>query len=137
MQALLEVLQSHHLIHQYVPGRYSMHDLVHLYASERCTGDMSADDRGRDLRRLVAFYLHTTNSADLTLFPRRTPLALDGPPFGCLPKEFDDMTSALAWLKGEYRCLLAAQELAAASGWDTQTWQLAWTLDTFYGARDF
>ena len=47
------------------------------------------------------------------------------------PEHLTDPHDAMAWLAGEHQVLLAALELAADAGYDTHTWQLAWSLDTY------
>jgi hypothetical protein len=41
----------------------------------------------------------------------------------------------VAWLTAEHRVLLAAVDRAAATGFDTLTWQLAWALAVFLDRR--
>ncbi|WP_146607494.1 hypothetical protein [Spongiactinospora gelatinilytica] len=59
---LLHRLEASHLVDQYVPGRYRLHDLVRLYAAERAALDLSEDDRVAAMRRLVRFYLNCVRS---------------------------------------------------------------------------
>ncbi|MPY62505.1 ATP-binding protein, partial [Streptomyces spongiae] len=132
-RVLLRALEEAHLLQQHTPGRYRMHDLVRLYATERghtLPGDLS----DTALRRLVDFHLHTACTADRLLFPHRQPIRLDppAPDAGPLPME---KAAALAWFDAEHPSLLAAQELALEQGRDRQAWQLAWTLDAFQRHR--
>ncbi|SEH01830.1 DNA-binding transcriptional activator of the SARP family [Nonomuraea solani] len=132
-RSLLRTLETAHLLHQHVPGRYRMHDLVRLYAIERAARDLSEDERAAAVRRLVDFYLHTSYVADLLLSPRRRgmfELAPAAP--GCLPRNLADAATAQEWFRAEHPCLLAAQRLAAEHGLHLAVWQLAWTLDTFH-----
>ncbi|MEO6082298.1 MAG: transcriptional regulator, SARP family protein, partial [Umezawaea sp.] len=54
----LAELEANHLVAQPEPGRYRMHDLVRLYATEQASQQEAA------LRRVVDFYLHTAHAAD-------------------------------------------------------------------------
>ncbi|GAA3612358.1 BTAD domain-containing putative transcriptional regulator [Nonomuraea rosea] len=131
-RTLLRALESAHLLHQHVPGRYRMHDLVRLYAIERAQLDLSADDRTAAVRRLVDFYLHTSHEADRLLSPhRRGVFDLDAPGPGCHPHAPADAAAAQAWFMAEHSCLLDAQRLAVEQDLHVAAWQFAWTLDTF------
>jgi DNA-binding SARP family transcriptional activator/tetratricopeptide (TPR) repeat protein len=132
--ACLNALQRHSLVQETSPGRWRMHDLVRLYAAERAGCD-PAVDRPAALRRLVGFYLHTAYAADRLLSPSRPVITLDEPAAGVLPLPLADRAAAQAWLDEEHTCAVAAQALAQRQGWHTETWQLAWSLRTFYGWR--
>ena len=132
-RTLLRTLETAHLLHQHVPGRYRMHDLVRLYAIERAALDLSVDDRTAAVRRLVDFFLHTSYAADRLLSPhRRGAIELDPPTAGHLPHVLADAAAARAWFGAEHACLLAAQQLAVKHGLHDAVWQLAWTLNTFH-----
>ncbi len=125
VQVLLDELDRSHLVHQHLPGRYRMHDLVRAYAQE--FGDRT--DAAAALYRLVSFYLHTADRADDLLDPQMQQITLAGPA-GALAIE--DRTEALTWFSTEHRNLLAAQGLARDRGWHDLSWQLAWTFDSFH-----
>ncbi|MEV0389502.1 BTAD domain-containing putative transcriptional regulator [Nonomuraea sp. NPDC050643] len=132
-RTLLRTLETAHLLHQHVAGRYRMHDLVRLYAIERAGADLSAGDRTAAVHRLVDFYLHTSYAADHLLSPqRRSGIKPDAPAPGCLPHTPADAAAALAWFKVEHHGLPALQRLAAEYGFRGVVWQLAWTFDTFH-----
>jgi tetratricopeptide (TPR) repeat protein len=130
-RALLRGLEHAHLVHQHLPGRYRMHDLIALYANDRAHHDLPDTDRTDGLRRLADFYLHTANTADRLLQPHRPPIQLDPPGSDYHPVPLADSAAAWVWLDAEHRCLLATQQLAADHGWHRTVWQLAWTLTTF------
>jgi DNA-binding SARP family transcriptional activator len=119
---LLRTLENAHLVHQHVPGRYRMHDLVRLYA-----GEQSADPAA--LRRVVDFYLGTAAEGARLLNPLH---ALDLPPGEPLDRE-----TALAWFEAEHLCLLAVQELAVERGWHVVVGQIAWVLWEFYSRNGY
>lgn len=132
-RAVLLELENAYLVQQHVPGRYRMHDLIALYAWEQARGDQSAGARADALLRVVDHYLHTAVAGEQMLSPaQRDPLSLDEPAAGCARQSLPDEAAALAWFRAEYPCLLAAQRLAAAQGWHTHVWQLAWATNTFH-----
>ena len=131
-RVVLRQLTTASLLHEHVPGRYRFHDLVRLYSAERAAEHESPDSRADARHRLLDHYLYTARVAALRLDPQRdftTP-----PP--CRPDvstlEIADTDAATAWFTAEHGVLLAAIEQAAASGFDAQVWQLAWSLTTFF-----
>ncbi|MER6136742.1 tetratricopeptide repeat protein [Streptomyces sp. NPDC001815] len=137
--AVLQVLEDASLIQQHVPGRYRMHDLLRLYATEQADDDRSRDDRDTALRRLADFYLHTAFAADRLLEPHRPLMEIDPPHVpvvpGGRPHRMPDRAAAQAWLDTEHPCLLATHRLAVTRGWHRMVWQLAWTLTAYHGRR--
>jgi DNA-binding SARP family transcriptional activator/tetratricopeptide (TPR) repeat protein len=130
VEVVLRALERQSLVHQHTPGRWRMHDLVRLYASEQAVRDQPEDGRQAALRRLVDFYLHTAYAGDRLLDPHRP--STGKPVSGSPGHPLHDQGEALAWFEAEHACLLGAQRLAAGQGWDQAVWQLAWTLDTFH-----
>ncbi|MBY8850443.1 AfsR/SARP family transcriptional regulator [Saccharothrix longispora] len=115
-------------------GRYAMHDLIRAYAAGTARG-LPDSARRRALRRVVDFYLHTTHAADRLLDPHRELVEPDPAEPGGEPQPLADTAEALAWLDTEHRCVLAAQQSAAAGGQHRAVWQLAWNLTTFHNRR--
>lgn len=135
VSAALRDLADLYLVVQHAPGRYRMHDLIRLYATDRAGHDLAEEDRDATVRRLVDWYLHSALAADRQLDPHSAPIELGEPVDGCRPHRPADPTSATAWLAAEHANLLAVQPLAASCGQHTVVWQLAWTLDTFHWRR--
>jgi DNA-binding SARP family transcriptional activator len=134
-RALLHQLISAHLVQEPVPGRYRLHDLVRLYAAE-LTRSVDPDDvRRAALHRLLDHYLHTAHAADRCLHPHRDPIALAPAVPGAAPESIGGHRHAMTWLTTEHRALLAAIHQAAAAGFDTHVWQLAWSLVTYFDRR--
>ena len=80
------------------------------------------------MHRLLDHYLHTAHAADRLLVPApatRSPWPRPSP--GVTPEDLADHEQALAWFAAEHPVLLAAVGQAAATGFDTHAWQLAWT----------
>jgi tetratricopeptide (TPR) repeat protein len=135
LRAVLRELEHASLLQQHTRGRYRMHDLVRLYAADRAGRDHTTDDRDAALRRVVDFYLHTAHAAAHLVMPHRPSIELSQPAAGCVPHPLPDPAAALAWFGSEYACLLAAQQTAWSHGWDTQVWQLAWTLVSYHSRQ--
>lgn len=130
-QALLNELEDASLVQRHAPGRYRMHDLVRLYATEH----HSAGERDTALRRVLDFYVHTAQVADHLLDPHRPAVRLDAPVPGTRPHGPRDMPAAMAWFEAERHNLLAAQQTARTHAWHLAVWQLAWVLANFHVRR--
>jgi DNA-binding SARP family transcriptional activator len=134
---LLTELARANLIVEHTPGRYALHDLLRLYASDMAHTHDSDTERHAALRRLLDHYLHTAHAADRHLYPHRDPIHLPLAPAGqgVLPERFPDHPAGMAWLTAEHAVLLAALRQAADARFDTHAWQLAWALNTFLDRR--
>jgi len=128
-QALAELAHAH-LVTEYQPGRFTLHDLLRMYARELAGSVDPEDDRARAIRRVLDHYLHGSHAAAVALNPGRAPIPLapvaDGVTAGDVP---DD------WFAREYPVLLGAVQLAAATGFDTHTEGLAWSLAEYVDRR--
>ncbi|WP_171059858.1 tetratricopeptide repeat protein [Streptomyces montanus] len=97
---LLEELARAHLIEPAgVYGRWRMHDLVRLYASDLGEANAGQDDRMGARARLLEYYLTTSWNASSHLNPTITDPAAHG---------FGYQEQALAWLDAELPNLVAA-----------------------------
>ncbi|HKS48954.1 MAG TPA: tetratricopeptide repeat protein [Amycolatopsis sp.] len=131
VSALLTELTQANLIVEHTPGRYALHDLLRTYATE-LAHHVDPDERRRAAtHRLLDHYLHTAHTADLLLSRARDPITLALPQPGVTVDHPADQRQALAWFTTERRGLLATFDHAAATGFDTHNWQLAWILWTF------
>ena len=132
---LMRQLVNAYLVQEHVPGRYRMHDLVRLHAIELA----GADEPARDLavHRILDHYLHTAHAAGVLLYPHREPITVARAVDGVQPEYLADHDEALAWLDCEYPALLAAVNQAAATGFDSHAWQLAWNVSHFLNQRGY
>jgi pentatricopeptide repeat protein len=133
--AVLRALERGSLVQQNTPGRWRMHDLVHLYASERAHRDLSPHTRDAALNRLLSFYLHTAHHAEQLINQDTQPMKLGPPASGVHPLTVDNESAALAWFDTEHTNLLAALRLAVARGRHREVWQLALALDAYHVRR--
>ncbi|MGW7050028.1 AfsR/SARP family transcriptional regulator [Streptomyces avermitilis] len=128
----LRELETVHLVQQPTPGRYSMHDLILLYAAERAVEDQTQESLERALRRLVDFYLHTGYACDLILSPfEHHVLELEPALDGVRLEPPADQAAVMSWFRAEHAGLVAAQRVAGIHGWDRLVWQLARVVDGF------
>jgi tetratricopeptide (TPR) repeat protein len=132
---LLAVLVRAHLVEPYAPGRFRLHDLLRLYAADRATADETGRDRHEAVRRLLAWYLHSADAADLVLLPQRPRDAHPPVPPGVRPLTFDSPGDALAWCDVERANLVAATRQAAAWGEHDIAWRLPVVLFNFFNMR--
>jgi DNA-binding SARP family transcriptional activator/Tfp pilus assembly protein PilF len=122
-----------HLLAEWSPGRFALHDLLREYAGELCATYDTAAERRRALHRVLDHYLHTAYSADQLLRPRRDDLiVLASVQPLVTPETLADYRSALAWLATERPVLLAALREAVSHGFNVHAWQLAWAVNTYF-----
>ena len=138
-QAALQAaeLTDANLIVQDAAGRFTMHDLVRLYAAERFSDTEPEVERAAATRRLLDHYVHTGFAAALLLRPFRDPIDLAPPADAVIPEALADYGQALSWFDAEHRALSAAVENAAAAGLDRQVWNIAWTLRDYFYYRGY
>jgi tetratricopeptide (TPR) repeat protein len=132
---LLADLTRANLLTEHTPGRFTVQDLLRAYATEQAHTHDTDDERRAATHRLLDHYLHTAHTAALLLNPTRDPITLTPPRPGVTPEHPDDHDDAMAWFATEHPALLAAVDHAAATGFDTHTWQLAWSLVEFLDRR--
>jgi len=131
----LRELTGAYLVDERVPGRYSMHDLLRAYATERANASDSEADRLPAVLRMLDHYLHTAWAADRLLRPERDPIALAPPRHGGVPEEIADRAQAMSWFQDERQVLLGAARLAHNMGFAEHAWKLPWTLTVFLDCR--
>jgi DNA-binding SARP family transcriptional activator/tetratricopeptide (TPR) repeat protein len=124
---LLDTLANNHLISWASRDRYHIHDLLHLYTKELAHSDETPQHNDAATRRLLDWYLHTTDNATRWVDPSRdvTRLPLEPPPHDCRPTEFTDDESARKWVRAESSALRTALRHAAETGYDDYVWKTA------------
>ncbi len=113
----LEALYDQYLLTEPAPGRYRMHDLIREHA--RALADRLDPDRDRDqaTARLLDYYQHTANLADVLLARQARPAS--APAAGTMPAAVPalaDRDQALAWARAERANLLACLDHATGIG---------------------
>jgi tetratricopeptide (TPR) repeat protein len=105
------------------PGRWQMHDLVRLYATQLLEEGGGANERGKAIDRLLGHYVTNASAAADHL------RALPGME---VPNLFAGRDAALAWLDGERASLVAAVQMAADIGRDQAAQQLTFALFGYF-----
>ncbi|MGD0239171.1 MAG: BTAD domain-containing putative transcriptional regulator [Streptosporangiaceae bacterium] len=132
--ALRELARAH-MVAEYLPARFTFHDLLRAYAAEAAERFDPEPERRAAAERVLDHYLHTAMTASSRFSPGRSPLSLTGPQPGVLPAEMADKDQAMAWFEAEVPVLLALTSYADASGFATHAWQIPWTLAPFFSRR--
>ncbi len=132
--ALRELARTH-MVAEYLPARFTFHDLLRAYAADQAERIDPEPERRAAAHRVLDHYLHTAMAASNRFSPFRSPLQLAGPQPGVLPADVTDKDQAMAWFDTEVPVLLALIAYADASGFDTHAWQIPWTLGPFFNRR--
>ncbi|PJN01841.1 hypothetical protein CG740_18975 [Streptomyces sp. CB01201] len=131
----LEELVDVHLLEQYVPHRYQLHDLVRRHTQEvlRETEPPARQDEAE--LRLLDYYLSTALDARRVVAPGQRLLAfdIDRPPVDVPDVRVRD--SALDWYEAEHANLVALITSAAARGRAEHVWRYAHVLQHFFDIR--
>jgi DNA-binding SARP family transcriptional activator len=120
---LLDTLARLHLIQITESGRYTYHDLLREYAAEYVDDDPAAE-RDAAIRRLLDFYLHTTDNAAALTIPPIWLLPRDAPAPGVTPITFTHVDEAQDWAAAEWDNVVAGLRFAAAVGPRPLAWHL-------------
>jgi tetratricopeptide (TPR) repeat protein len=131
---LLDRLAAAHLVEQPVAGRFTLHDLLRLYAAERL-GDQGAKATAEALDRLLGWYLQGADQAAHLLYPRRLRLPVPEPAPSLPVIRLASAEDALAWLDQERSNLVAATQHAADQKLGPLAWLLADTLRGYFISR--
>lgn len=130
-KALLKRLARAHLLTRGGDGRYALHDLLRVYATELAGTEDPEEVRPAAQRRLADHYLHTLYRAAMLLQPHRHPILLRAPADDVVAEDLADKAAGLSWFAAEHRNLVTVSELTTRLGLDTHTWQLAWSMQEF------
>jgi DNA-binding SARP family transcriptional activator/tetratricopeptide (TPR) repeat protein/DNA-binding XRE family transcriptional regulator len=121
---LLRELTVAHLVDEHVPDRYRLHDLVRLYAAEKC----GEAERDTALSRTVEHYLHSALACAEVMGHHRLPPVDQLPSPGSNPYRPADMAAALAWTEAEHEALTAVVDLRLPG----VSWQLPRALAVYH-----
>ena len=133
--AALRELTRTHMVAEYLPARFTFHDLLRAYAADQCERHDPAPERQAAVHRVLDHYLHTAMAAAQRFSPHRPPLRLAPALPGVLPADAADKEQAIAWFDAEVPVLLALIAFADANGFDTHAWQIPWALGPFFNRR--
>lgn len=127
-------LANVHMVEEVSDGRFSFHDLMRLYATERCDSDDDADVRSAAFQNLASWYVHTANNANKLLL-KRSPISVDCPLVGTESLAFESPEHALRWCELERDNLTLLTVRAYAHGLLDIAWKLPTVLRGFYNLR--
>lgn len=116
---VLDVLARAHLVQRSGQRRFSLHDLLRVYAAELAADHDSTDARRAALTRLFDHYLHTAVTAMNQLTPgdrHRRPDLPDLPAPAAPAPELPGSAAALAWADAERENLVLSAAHAATHG---------------------
>jgi DNA-binding SARP family transcriptional activator/tetratricopeptide (TPR) repeat protein len=134
-RSVLEELVLSSLLTEDRLGRYSFHDLLHLYAAEQAAVHEGAEGCRSVVRRLLDHYLISAHRAAMILGRHRELVSLPAAGPDVTPAPMARHDEALTWCRIEYSALLAAMTLADACRFDVHAWQLAWCLAGFLSGQ--
>ncbi|WP_431995859.1 AfsR/SARP family transcriptional regulator [Streptomyces griseoflavus] len=134
-RTLLSELTRAHLVIERLPGRYTLHDLLRVYAGERVRAEDPAEERERAVERLLSWYLHSADATYPLITPKRARVPLPAPPPSCRPLEFTEHEQALDWCESERANLVSAVHQAVACGRPDLAWRLPAVLWGFFYLR--
>ncbi|KAA2264691.1 tetratricopeptide repeat protein [Solihabitans fulvus] len=128
---LLAELTRAHMLTEHVPGRFTFHDLLRVYATERARSVDSEDERHAAIARTLDHYLQTGHAANVVMHPTRLPITLPPPHSHALTERISDSAQALAWFDAELPVLTASIDKALECGFNMHAWQIPWTLASY------
>ncbi|MFK0152022.1 AfsR/SARP family transcriptional regulator [Streptomyces sp. NPDC090493] len=127
---LLSELTRGHLLSEQVPGRYTFHDLVRVYAGELVAECDDEQVRREALYRMLDHYLYTARAADALVTPQPNPIELPAARPGANVGDPADYDRALAWFTAECTVLLEIVRLAP-KGFEGHVWRLTAVVTTY------
>lgn len=130
VEPVLDALVGAHLVAQEGAGRYSIHDLLHVYAAQTAR-DEPDPDRTRATRRLFDWYLSSARRARMCLSADDQDLPELPPADPVDALAFADCDEALHWLVTERANLVACAYRAAELGYHEHVWRLSVCLHVF------
>ena len=131
----LYMLVDAHLLESPAPEQYRFHDLLRVYAADRALTEEAEADRREAITRALAWYLYSAEAAARMISRQRRQVPLGPVPAGLHPLAFVTLEEALTWCDHERLELMAATQLAAASGLHELAWKLPAAAMVFYSRR--
>ena len=120
---ILDALATTHMLETDSRGRYHLHDLLRVYATEQAHADMGSDQCAAAAGRVLAWYLHCTVAAAQLMEPGARQVAPGPAPDGSWQVPFTSHEQALDWCDVEQPGALARARLAVQTGHDELAWK--------------
>ncbi|SEQ54188.1 DNA-binding transcriptional activator of the SARP family [Lentzea xinjiangensis] len=127
-RALLDVLASGHMVEEVARGRFRLHDLLRLYATELSATEESFTSRDEAVERLLRWYFDKANAAGTVIGPPDHPAFLL-PPLST--QDFASHDEAFTWCRAESANLAAVAKLAEDQHSPT-AWQIPVALWNYF-----
>ncbi|MFB9965552.1 ATP-binding protein [Sinosporangium siamense] len=121
---LLDSLVAAHMVEQKAPDRYEFHDLLRAYARDQALLEETPESRLKALERVLDWYIHMTDAAQVWIMPKRERIALDLPHNG-VSTPFLTYDQAVDWTELEQSNFLPVVHAALQAALDKQAWQLS------------
>ncbi|MGY0065302.1 AfsR/SARP family transcriptional regulator [Streptomyces sp. QTS137] len=135
---LLAGLTRSCLVEQPLPGRFTLHDLLRVYATELTHTHDDADERHRATLRVLDHYMFTAYEANRLLKQDSEPELDFGPPSaGVTPEDLTTVEQADRWLTAEHRVLSGLLHTAVGQKLDRRITGLAWALKEHLNRREY
>jgi DNA-binding SARP family transcriptional activator/tetratricopeptide (TPR) repeat protein len=122
---LLDRLATANLVHRKTSTRYQLHDLLRLYAAERCRKDDTRQVVEETKNRLFHFYLRCLDTTGDLMFPTWLRMPRPVADVDLPPVEFADVAEAVSWMDHECPNVFAAIVDAADGGFREFAWPMA------------
>lgn len=132
-QQALDEIEAGCLIERRAGGRYGMHDLLRLFASERARDEEDEASLGEAFDRLLEWCRRVADAAARVLYPETLRLPTTKPP--CTETVFEDRPQALGWLDDELENLVALAVHASRQRPQPAVWWLADSLRGYFVLR--
>ncbi|MEU8654940.1 BTAD domain-containing putative transcriptional regulator [Streptomyces sp. NPDC048737] len=135
---LLDQLTRACLVEQPRPGRFTLHDLLRVYAGELTHTHDDAGERHAATCRVLDHYLFTAHEANLLLKQASSPeLDLGSPGAGVVPETFAGVEEANRWFTAEHRVLAGLLHTAVSQELDRHISGLAWSLQEYLNRQEY
>jgi DNA-binding SARP family transcriptional activator/transcriptional regulator with XRE-family HTH domain len=128
----LTELCDEHLLTEYAPGRYGLHDLLRAYAAERLRSSDRDAERRAAVRRVLDYYLHTASAAAVLICPYRAEITWSRPQPGVVLEDISGTVQAARWFENERHPLLAMIGQAGEEGHAPHAWELPWIAGWYF-----
>src|SRR5690625_4892984 len=114
--AVIERLVDRHLVIEYQPGWYDLHDLTRVYVKDLALTFDAPQVRNDAVTRMRSWFVHTANNVANAVGLPHPLIRLGDPEPGVTPQSFDDSREAFQWVSDHRRTIvLVAREAADSS----------------------
>jgi len=131
-ESILEHLVDMHLMESFQPGRYSMHELLRAFATERAERELDGPARTAAITRLITWYALAANAMDAMVAPKRNRIDVPAVPGVAPTPDLRSLADAVKWGESEHSNLLSASRLSRSSSLQQLAWQLPTALWGFF-----